>query len=141
EAPRDTPNVPPNAIFVADLFAGPEGQGAIIQYDPNTETEAIVADSSDGFLNQPVALTFRNGFLYAADCVDHKLIVLDPSQLLPNGHYQQSIVLLDGPGFNVPVGLMEAPGDTNSIYLADEGGYVDDPGQGQIWKFTFTDAT
>jgi hypothetical protein len=100
-----------------------------------------VADSADGFINEGVTLAFLNGYLYVADCMDHQLIMLDPSHLLPNGHYQQSFVTLNGPGFNVPIGLTAFPGDPNALYLCDEGGYVNDPGQGQIWQFTFTDPT
>ena len=135
-----SPQVPPSTpgLLVADEFAGTNGLGAIIAYSPSTGTSQILADSgSGGLIDDPVALAFQNQYLYVANCGNKTLVRIDPTN-----HWSQSYVTVNGMTsgfFTVVTDLKAVPGTTNELYLLDEGGFINDPGAGQVWKLTFSD--
>jgi hypothetical protein len=132
-------------LYVADGTAGFNGKGAIIEYDPSYNTTRIVADSSNGgLMNDPVVLAFlySGNYLYVANCTDRTLVRLDPY-----GWHQSYVTVLDNNGndithnvFTVVTDLKRVQGSTSALYLLDEGASINNPGQGQVWKLTFSDS-
>jgi S-adenosylmethionine/arginine decarboxylase-like enzyme len=118
---------PNQQLYVTDLTAF--GTGAILQVDPNTGQQTVVAKG--GFLNGPNVLAFINGFLYVADEGDATGVIHNIVRIDPNTGQQSLVTDGSSGGFSIPVGMRPAPG--NHIYVADEPGNVQGTDPGKIW--------
>jgi hypothetical protein len=87
------------------------GEGAVIQVDPNTGQQSLVA--TGGFINGSNALAFVNGYIYVADEGDASGSVDNLVPIDPNSGLQKLVT--DCGGFTVPTGMAVAPGNKSYV--------------------------
>ncbi len=141
---------PNGQLYVSDLTAidpaTGKQTGAVIQVDPNTGNQSLLATGR--YIDGPNGLAFSNGYLYVADVgnssgVIHNIVEIDPSsgsqRLVTSGEDSIAIDRSPAPqrrstsagGFSVPVGIAPAPG--NNVYVGDEPGNVQGSDPGKVW--------
>jgi hypothetical protein len=141
---------PNGQLYITDLTAVDPATGkqtgAVIQVDPNTGNQSLLA--SGGYIDGPNGVTFQNGYLYAANeanssGVIHDIVEIDPAtgrqRLVTSGEEYSSgesralqRLVANSGGFSVPVGIAPAPG--NNVYVADEPGNVQGSDPGKVWR-------